>query len=338
MAEIKLYKSSSRAIKLIALSLAFVLIGIWVIFKEQKGTFDYMMGWFCTCFFSIGIPIGFFILLDKRPQIVINENGIWDRTTKQDEIKWEQIIDAYSIEINKQKFISIVVDESYIFKNKQYKWAEKLTKLVGIQKLNLNLSQLKIDENQLTNFINEVKNTSKVERNNLIRNFLSNYKLNATSDVTKYFQYFLIITIMFVVTLSSEFGFWFIIALMGISAIIAKWYNGTNNNSKLRAYSEKITLLGFINLVLLFFAIQSFDYILNDIGKKITSGIENYKTKNGNYPKNIQSIEKDLEFNILQKYFAAKIDFKNNGTDYRLEYKFLNHNRKEFDKEINEWD
>ena len=45
MAEIKLYKSSGKGFKIIALSLPFVIIGIWVILKEKNGTFDYYMGW-----------------------------------------------------------------------------------------------------------------------------------------------------------------------------------------------------------------------------------------------------------------------------------------------------
>ncbi|MEO8516697.1 MAG: STM3941 family protein [Flavobacterium sp.] len=79
--------------KLILLfSLPFIIIGIWMISSEQKGTSNYYMGWYCLSFFSIGIPIGIFTLFDKRPQIIINENGIWDRTLKQNEIKWERYL------------------------------------------------------------------------------------------------------------------------------------------------------------------------------------------------------------------------------------------------------
>ena len=112
MTELKLYKSNSKGFKILALSLPFVLIGIWMISEKQSGTFDYYMGWFITSFFGLGIPISIFTLLDKRPQIIINENGIWDRTTKQKEIKWEQIKESYLIDIYNQKFISIVVDET----------------------------------------------------------------------------------------------------------------------------------------------------------------------------------------------------------------------------------
>lgn len=335
MTKLKLYKSNSKGINFFALCLPFVLIGIWMISENQNGTFDYYMGWFILSFFGSGIPVSIFNLLDKRAQIIINENGIWDRTTKQNEIKWEQIIEAYSIDIYNQKFISIIVDETYEFKKRQYKWAEKLTELIGAQKLNINLSQLKIDEVQLTILINKIKDVEKNDRNNLIRTFLSNHKSNSTSDFQKYFLYFLFIIGLVIISLSNFYAFWAIIIIMGISALIAKWYIGTSNNSKLRKYSERISYLGFINLVLILLVFKIYDYTTNKIGIKITTEIENHKTKYGTYPKNLKIVTSKIELNSIQKYIADKIDYKINGKDYILELEFLNHNRKEFDAELN---
>ena len=177
MTEIKLYKSRWKGIKLIALTLPFVIIGFWMISKEQNGTFDYIMAWICVSFFGIGILIGIFNLLENSARIIINENGILDRTLKQGIIKWEQIIEAYPLDIQNQKFIAIVVDETFEFKKRQYKWAENLNKLVGAQKLNLNLSQIEINENKLSDLINKIANSEKNERLNFIRTFISNQKL-----------------------------------------------------------------------------------------------------------------------------------------------------------------
>ena len=99
MTELKLYKTTNKGLKIIGLSIPFVVIGVWMILQEPTGTTSYIMGWLCTSFFGLGIPIGLFQTFDRRPQIVINENGIWDRTTNQEEIKWEQIIDAYPLDI-----------------------------------------------------------------------------------------------------------------------------------------------------------------------------------------------------------------------------------------------
>ena len=165
----------AKGFKLIALSLPFVLIGCWMISKEQQGTFNYIMGWFCALFFGLGIPLGLFTIFDKRPQIIITETGVWDRTLKQNEIKWEEIIEAYLIEINKQRFISIAVVDTFEFKTKQAKWVGSFNEYIGAQKLNLNLSQIKTDENKLTQLINQLMVSEKEERNALLKTNLKHF-------------------------------------------------------------------------------------------------------------------------------------------------------------------
>ncbi|MCU0348142.1 MAG: hypothetical protein MUC59_14470, partial [Saprospiraceae bacterium] len=90
MPEYKLCKSPWKAIKLIVMSLPFVAMGIWVHFDDDNPKSEEFWGWFGIVFFGLGIILGFFHLFDRRPQIVVKENGIWDRTTNQNEIKWSQ--------------------------------------------------------------------------------------------------------------------------------------------------------------------------------------------------------------------------------------------------------
>lgn len=105
MTEIKLYKTPIKGLKIIGMCLPFIAIGLWMITDNPYGTTDYILGWIGTCFFGLGIPVGLFQTFDKRPQIVITENGILDRTTNQVKVKWEQIIEAYPLDIHGQNFI-----------------------------------------------------------------------------------------------------------------------------------------------------------------------------------------------------------------------------------------
>ena len=171
MTEFKLYKRPLKGLRIFALTIPFVAIGIWMINKEPVGTTNYIMGWISTCFFGLGIPVGLFQTFDRRPQIIITENGIWDRTTKQDEIKWEQIQEAYPLDIYKQKFVSLVVDDTFIMKKNLHKWVAKLNEAIGAQKINLLISQLKIDEFTMTNFINEIISTEKGNRQTIIKKY-----------------------------------------------------------------------------------------------------------------------------------------------------------------------
>ena len=337
MTEIKLYKSGWRGLRLIGLTLPFVIIGIWMISKEPNGTFNFYMGWFATSFFGLGIPLGIFTLLDKRAQIIINENGIFDRTLKQGVIKWEQIIEAYPIDINNQKFIFLVVDETFEFKKKQYKWAEKFNEFVGAQKLNLNLSQIKIDETKLSELINKISNSEKNERLNFIRAFSSNQKLLPNFEYQNLAIYLLILIVLVIVSLSNYIAFMSIIILMGISALIARWFRGTNNKTKLYEYSKIMTILGFINMVVLLLMFEIYNSTANKIAIKITNEIETYKSTFGKYPHEINSIREKLNLNLFQNYIAKKIEYKVGENEYNLELESLNHNQRDFDKELKEW-
>jgi len=165
MTEIKLYKKPLKGLKILALTIPFVAIGIWMITEKQIGSSDYIMAWLCTCFFGLGLPVGLFHTFDRRPQIIINESGIWDRTTKQTVIEWKQIESAYPLEVYKQKFVCLVLYDTFEIKKKLYKWAKKINEDMDAQNVNLLMSQLKIDELTMTNFINEM---CKADRQNRI--------------------------------------------------------------------------------------------------------------------------------------------------------------------------
>ena len=112
MKEIKFYKSPFRAVRLLVLSIPFIAVSIWVLSRQDNSSVDIVMGILGTCFFSLGVIIGITNLFDRRPQIIIDEKGIWDRTTKQDIIDWDVIKDAYPLSINGQKFVPLVLDKS----------------------------------------------------------------------------------------------------------------------------------------------------------------------------------------------------------------------------------
>ena len=73
-----------------------------------------LVGYNITGLFGIGYPVGIYHLLDRRPQIIINEFGVFDRTTYKDFINWDVIEGAYSIDMMGQKFVVLTVDEKYL--------------------------------------------------------------------------------------------------------------------------------------------------------------------------------------------------------------------------------
>ncbi len=153
MSEIRLYKKPKRAIIQILISVSFVIIGIFLQGRENFNATDIIMSWLVIGFFGLGITVGFYHLFDKKPQIVINEKWIYDRTTKQGKIPWQFIEEAYPTKIYGQKFISLKLNKDFELKLKQYRWVTSFNRSVGAQKVNLQISQLAVNPLQLTEFI-----------------------------------------------------------------------------------------------------------------------------------------------------------------------------------------
>lgn len=314
--------------------LPFVAIGIWMITDNPYGSTEHIMGWVGTCFFGLGLPVGLFQTFDKRPQIVITENGMWDRTTNQDEVKWEQIIEAYPLDIHGQKFISLVTDDTFVFKKKPYKWAAKINEYVGAQNLNLHLGQINIDEIELTNFINKVSKVNLEERRKLIKTFKINKTNFSSTDLQKVIIYIFISVLLILLTLSSFAAFMTIMIVMGVSALIARW---RPDNSTLRKYAGIATWLGFINMILCLGIIKIYDNITEDVAERVTIKIEEFQKLNTTLPIDIKSINEKLELNFIERYFANQIDYKTLNNDYELEANMLFGKRRKYDKNNSEW-
>lgn len=172
MTEIKLYRSKKKALKLFLLSAPFMLMGIRLITRMESTETERIIGWIITCFFGLGIPFSLFSFFDKRPQIIINETGIYDRTTHSEFINWQIIRGAYPISIYGQHFICLLVSENFKpskKKNTFYKGVAKLNERVGAQELNIQLGQLEIDTIKLTEFINAMIQAEKSKKTALIK-------------------------------------------------------------------------------------------------------------------------------------------------------------------------
>ena len=94
-------------------------------------------------------------MFDRRPQIIINKIGIWDRTMNQDLINWEYIKDVIQpIDISGQSFIPLIVDEQFIRRKKNYQWAINLSKSYGAKDINLNISYIKLNIEKFMTLLN----------------------------------------------------------------------------------------------------------------------------------------------------------------------------------------
>ncbi|MFD0751553.1 STM3941 family protein [Mucilaginibacter calamicampi] len=168
MIELKFYKSSLKALKLLLLASPFIAFSLFDIVNHAN-TMPLWFAWFSLCFFGLAIPVALFHLFDRRPQIIINELGIFDRMAYKEMVNWELVQDAYRADIHGQKFICIVLDEKAIPLLKGNKNLKNLSKAMGFQEVNLSLGQLKkSDQEKIEWLIINLMNADPLKRKQLM--------------------------------------------------------------------------------------------------------------------------------------------------------------------------
>ncbi|MBT1688450.1 STM3941 family protein [Dawidia soli] len=168
--EIKLYKSPWKALLLLVVCLLFVAIGIWMLNDPEA---DRFWAWCCIGFFGLGVPLSLFNMFDRRPQIILNEVGVFDRTAFKQVIPWDVIRDAYLLNINQTRFICLIVDKQYEPSRKKGRFMRGFTRmsksLTGAQELNINLAAVSVDATKLGQFVLEMARLAPEARRERVR-------------------------------------------------------------------------------------------------------------------------------------------------------------------------
>jgi len=172
--ELKIYKSPRKAVQLLLGCSLFVALGLFLL--KQPDT-PKLVAWLAVSFFGLGLPVGLFQLLDRRPQIIVNELGIFDRTTHRDFINWEIIQNVYLVEVHEQPFICLIVDETFEPSRKKG-WFGRglahLNKSMGFQELNISLGSVNVNTERLATFILLMQAAEKPERVFLVEQAIAN--------------------------------------------------------------------------------------------------------------------------------------------------------------------
>jgi hypothetical protein len=156
MTEIKLYKSPLKSLKLTLISLLFVAGGVWLLLKTNDSR---IITTIMILFFGLGLMIGMFNLLDRRPQIIINKTGIWDRTSNQNMINWESIHEILlPLNIFGQIFIPLVVEPNFVRRKNLYKWASWIGKAANFGDVNLNISLINLNIEKFVTMLDILRN------------------------------------------------------------------------------------------------------------------------------------------------------------------------------------
>ncbi len=151
--------SKAKALLIIAASVAFVIAcaWLWTIADTQTDRPPAVMKAVSVIgivFFSLGMVVGVKKLFDKRPGLIIDDQGIQDNTGlgKGRFIAWTNITGFKLIEIKRTKLISVFVNNADELIAGQSPWKQKMTRLT-LQNygtpISISSSTLKMDSDEL---------------------------------------------------------------------------------------------------------------------------------------------------------------------------------------------
>jgi hypothetical protein len=110
------------------------------------------IGWMGILFFGPMIPLFAWQLFDSRPRLIIDNEGVLDRTLKIGKIAWCDISGVYLKEIKGNSFICLKLkdDDKYLTKLSPLMRAATSTNVkLGFTPLSLNLSGVNADAHQV---------------------------------------------------------------------------------------------------------------------------------------------------------------------------------------------
>jgi hypothetical protein len=155
MEKISIGNFKLRYLFLLLGSLAFVITGAFLTFKKSD-TMSFTSGWSAIIFFGACAIIFLLQIIDSRPRLIIDENGIFDRTLSIGLISWSDIADAYVGSIKGQHFICLKLKDENKYLAKLSNIAKVISSAniaLGFERININLSGLNVKPEQVCELI-----------------------------------------------------------------------------------------------------------------------------------------------------------------------------------------
>ena len=133
----------------------FVALFIFIIVEMEPPFFIKIVGYFGILFFGFGFILLMGKMFDRRPGLIIDQNGITDHTqyTSVGRIEWKDIVrfDTYQVESTKMIIVYIENPEEYInrAKNTLAAKAIRMSQRMTGSPLSINSGALKINHDEL---------------------------------------------------------------------------------------------------------------------------------------------------------------------------------------------
>lgn len=165
--KVTIYKSKKKATIITASSLVFASAGYLIL--RYGG--DDVMGRGFIILSMLCLLFGAGSLYDRKPCIVLTEQGITEMTTVREEIEWDAILYVDDFFFRGEDFVRLLTDRAYKPALIQPGWFERFDRLYeesGLRAVYIRTSFLEVGSIQITRFIGRMTAADCTERKRLL--------------------------------------------------------------------------------------------------------------------------------------------------------------------------
>jgi hypothetical protein len=148
--------SRTKAFLLLLASLGFVGAGVAMLLTPQRSPEQRWIAWACILFFGAGVVVAAQQIADSRPRLVIDDQGILDRTLGVGVIPWSEILDAHVRSVSGNDFICLTVQNPELWLHKYSPVQRALVRAnlaLGFSELNINLAGIAAETTRIHELI-----------------------------------------------------------------------------------------------------------------------------------------------------------------------------------------
>lgn len=158
MSTLTFHNSRGKYALFLLISVGFVALCIAMTRIAEGG--GRVIGWVGAIFFGAGVPVLLRALFDRRPRLVIDAQGVFDRTLGVGVIAWDDIVEAELRTTHRNAFIALELTDPKKYLHRSRRVVSKLAgvnKAMGFAEINLNLGGVDGDPMAILRAIGERK-------------------------------------------------------------------------------------------------------------------------------------------------------------------------------------
>lgn len=168
--EIRIYRSRKKGLMLILLTSLFAVPCVYFMAHGD----DSKTLWIGLGFGLLGYPVALMLLLDRRPRMILREEGIYSKPVGPAPIKWETIDATSTARVQQETFICLELNTPYESgkkKGRLGKYMSALNEQMGFGDISLHTGELDARHEKLLALIMQLIQADPTERKEILDSY-----------------------------------------------------------------------------------------------------------------------------------------------------------------------